>query len=396
MSKAQDVMTNLLAFADIRINGVRPWDIQVHDRRFFNRVLASGTLGFGESYMYGWWDCDALDEMCCRAVRAGLEKRFAFRLPNVWAFLTALLVNQQTSRRARKVGRVHYDLSNDFFEAMLDPNMQYSCALFAEGDDLASAQLRKLDWICERLRLQPDLRVLDIGCGWGGLARYAARRYGCQVVGITISQEQFRYAQHRCRGLDVEIQLRDYRDVTGQFDRVVSVGMVEHVGYKNYRTYIRAAARSLGEDGLFLCEGICGNVSRVHVDPWIERYIFPNSMLPSLARLTRAAEGVFIVEDVENIGPNYDPTLLAWEENFRRAWPRFVDRYGERFRRMWRFYLLSCAGAFRARSLQVFSILFSKEGTAIGSTRDQRKAASSSSTAVLKPIALSRPLTSDV
>src|SRR5947199_1066596 len=389
MSRAQDVMTNLLAFADIRVNGARPWDIQVHDQRFFNRVLASGTLSFGESYMDGWWDCDALDEMSCRAIRAELEKRFEFRLPNIWALLTALLANQQTARRSRKVGRVHYDLSNDFFEAMLDPNMQYSCALFAEGDDLASAQLRKLDWICERLRLRPGLRLLDIGCGWGGLARHAARRYGCHVVGITISQEQFRYAQRWCRGLDVEIQLRDYRDVTGPFDRDVSVGMVEHVGYKNYRTYMRAAARSLGDDGLFLCQGICGNVSRVHADPWIKRYIFQNSMLPSIAQLTRAAEGAFIVEDVNNIGPNYDPTLLAWEANFRRPWPRFPDRCGRRFRRMCRFYMLSCAGAFRARSLQVFSILFSKEDTAIGSgVRDQRQTASSSRTAVLEASAL--------
>ena len=382
-------MTNLLTFADIRIDGARPWDIQVNDRRFFSRVLAFGTLGFGESYMDGWWDCDALDEMCCRAIRARLEKRFAFRLPNVWALLTALVANQQTARRSRKVGQVHYDLSNDFFEAMLDPNMQYSCALFAEGDDLASAQLRKLDWICERLCLRPGLRLLDIGCGWGGLARHAARHFGCHVVGITISREQFRYAQRWCRGLDVEIQLRDYREVTGQFDRVVSVGMVEHVGYKNYRAYMRAAARSLAENGLFLCQGICGNVSRVHTDPWIERYIFPNSMLPSVAQLTRAAEGVFIVEDVKNIGPNYDPTLLAWEENFRRAWPRFADRYGERFRRMWRFYLLSCAGAFRARSLQVCSILFSKETAATRSdVPEQRQAASSSHTAVLEPSAL--------
>jgi cyclopropane-fatty-acyl-phospholipid synthase len=386
MSRAENVMANLLAFADIRVNGARPWDIQVHDRRFFSRVLASGTLGFGESYMDGWWDCDALDDMCCRAIRAGLEKRFAFRLPNVWAVLTALLVNQQTRRRSRKVGRMHYDLSNDFFEAMLDPNMQYSCALFAGGDDLASAQLRKLDWICERLRLRPGLRLLDIGCGWGGLARHVARHYGCQVAGITISREQFNYAQRWCRGLDVEIQLRDYREVTEQFDRVVSVGMVEHVGHKNYRTYMRAVARSLGNDGLFLCQGICGNFSRAQADPWIKRYIFPNSILPSVARLTRAAEGAFILEDVNNIGPNYDQTLLAWEENFRRAWPRFADRYGERFRRMWRFYLLSCAGAFRARSLQVFSILFSKEATPIGSSvREREQPSSSARTAVLEP-----------
>jgi cyclopropane-fatty-acyl-phospholipid synthase len=385
MSKAENVMTTLFAFADVRIDGSRPWDIQVHDQRFFTRVLASGTLGFGESYMDGWWECEALDEMCCRAIRAGLDKHFAFRLPNFWALLTALIANQQTLRRARKVGRVHYDLSNDFFEAMLDPNMQYSCALFGQGDDLASAQLRKLDWVCERLHLQPGLRLLDIGCGWGGLARYAAHRYGCQVVGITISREQFRYAQRLCRGLDVEIKLRDYREVTGQFDRVVSVGMVEHVGYKNYRTYMQAAARTLGQNGLFLCQGICGNLSRVHTDPWIERYIFPNSMLPSLARLTHAAEGIFIVEDVKNIGPNYDPTLLAWEEHFRRAWPRFADDYGERFRRMWQFYLLSCAGAFRARSLQVFSVLFSKEGARnMSDIRDQRQDASSSPNAVLE------------
>src|SRR5947208_8641145 len=161
MSRAQNVMTNLLALADIRINGARPWDIHVHDQHFFSRVLASGTLGFGESYMDGWWECDALDEMCCRAIRARLDKRFAFRLPNVWALLTALVANQQTARRSRKVSRVHYDLSNDFFEAMLDPNMQYSCALFAQGDDLAAAQLRKPDAICQRLHLGPGLRLLD-------------------------------------------------------------------------------------------------------------------------------------------------------------------------------------------------------------------------------------------
>ena len=361
MSRAQLILSDLLAIADIQIDGYRPWDIQVHDPRFFDRVLGSGTLGFGESYMDGWWDCDALDEMCCRAIRARFDQRFAFRLPNLWAVLTAFFVNQQTIRRSRKVGRVHYDISNDFFEAMLDPNMQYSCALFDEDDDLAAAQLRKLEWVCHRLRLRPGLRLLDIGCGWGGLARYAANHYGCQVVGVTISKEQFRYAQRWCRGLDVEIQLRDYREITGEFDRVVSIGMVEHVGHKNYRTYMRAADRLLNRNGLFLCQGICHNSSRMGGDPWIKRYIFPNSILPSAAQLVRAAESAFVLDDICNIGPNYDPTLVAWNENFDRAWPRFADRYGERFRRMWRFYLLSCAGAFRARSIQVFSILFSKQ-----------------------------------
>jgi cyclopropane-fatty-acyl-phospholipid synthase len=360
MSRAQTILTELLAAADIQVNGARPSDIQVHDSRFFGRVLASGTLGFGESYMDGWWDCEALDEMCCRAIRARLDHRFTFRLPNLWALLTALIVNQQTVHRSRKVGRVHYDLSNEFFEAMLDPNMQYSCALFGEGDDLAAAQLRKLEWICQQLCLRSGLRLLDIGCGWGGLVRYAAQHHGCHSVGVTISKEQFRYAQDWCRSLNVEIQLCDYREVTGKFDRIVSVGMIEHVGHKNYRTYFRKAARLLGEDGLFLCQGICNDSSHLHADPWIERYIFPNSILPSAPRLVRAAEGAFVLESIKNIGLNYDPTLCAWNKSFERSWPRFADRYGERFRRMWRFYLLSCAGAFRARSLQVFSMLFSK------------------------------------
>jgi cyclopropane-fatty-acyl-phospholipid synthase len=386
MSRAQHVFSDLLAIADIQVDGGRPWDIQVHDARFFGRVLASGTLGFGESYMEGWWDCDALDEMCCRAIRARLDQRFAFRLPNLWAVLTAFFVNQQTIHRSGKVGRVHYDLSNDFFEAMLDPNMQYSCALFDQGDDLAAAQLRKLEWVCQRLRLRPGLRLLDIGCGWGGLARYAACQYGCQVIGATISKEQFQYAQRWCRGLDVEIHLCDYREITGEFDRVVSIGMIEHVGHKNYRTYMRAAGRLLNDDGLFLCQGICRNSSQIGVDPWIKRYIFPNSILPSAARLLRAAEGAFVLDDIRNIGRNYDPTLLAWNENFQRSWPRFAVRYGERFRRMWRFYLLSCAGAFRARSLQVFSTLFSKQGARAGNDiGDQKEFVSSFRTEIKEP-----------
>ncbi len=209
------------------------------------------------------------------------------------------------------------------------------------------------------------MRLLDVGCGWGGLAKYAAENYGCSVVGLTISREQREFAAEWCRGLDVEIQLRDYREVRGKFDRAVSVGMVEHVGFKNYRVYLRAVAGSLGKNGRFLCQGIYNPVSSFQLDPWVRRYIFPNSVLPSLSRLTKAAEGLFLVEDVLNLGPHYDPTLMAWEENFRRAWPRFAKRFDERFRRMWRFYLLSCAGTFRARSLQVYSILLSREGSAL-------------------------------
>jgi cyclopropane-fatty-acyl-phospholipid synthase len=310
--------------------------------------------------MEGWWDCEALDEMCCRAIKARLEECFASSLTNLFAFAVSLLANRQTRRRAREVGRRHYDLGNDFFGAMLDPWMQYSNAIFAEGDDLASAQERKLETICRRLELGSGLRLLDVGCGWGGLAKYAAEKHGCSVVGLTISREQQEYAARWCAGTDVQIELCDYRDVKGTFDRAVSVGMIEHVGYRNYRTYLRKIANSLGKDGRFLCQGVGNPVSTWQLDPWIRRYIFPNSILPSLARLTKAAERLFFVEDVRNFGPHYDPTLMAWEENFRRAWPGVADRYDEPFYRMWRFYLLSCAGAFRARSLQVFGILFRK------------------------------------
>jgi cyclopropane-fatty-acyl-phospholipid synthase len=358
MPAARKVVEQLLRTADIQLDGSRPWDIQVHDERFFSRALGGGTLGFGEAYMDGWWDCEALDEMSCRAVSARLDERFSYTPRNLITFAISLLSNRQSRRRARVVGEVHYDLGNDFFEAMLDPWMQYSCALFQEGDDLAAAQRHKLEMICRRLELGPGMRLLDIGCGWGGLAKFAAENFGCSVVGLTVSREQQAHAVRWCAGADVKIQRLDYREVEGRFDRAVSVGMIEHVGYRNYRTYFRKIAESLGKEGLFLCQGIANPVSVWQLDPWIRRYIFPNSILPSLARLAKAAEGLFLVEDVLNLGPHYDPTLMAWAENFEHGWPRFAQVYGERFRRMWRYYLLTCAGAFRARSLQVYSILF--------------------------------------
>ncbi len=362
VNRAESVITELFARADIRTDGARPWDLRIRDRRFFRSVLADGTLGFGESYMDGWWDCDALDEMCCRASRARLDERVPVNFKTVSATLAAMVFNLQTRRRARRVGELHYDLGNDFFAAMLGPDRQYSCAYFQGTDDLAQAQRQKMDLIARKLGLIPGLRVLDIGCGWGGLARYFAEHYGCSVVGLTISREQQTYAAAASHGLPVEIRLQDYREATGVFDRVVSVGMMEHVGYKNYRAFMAAAARCLRDDGLFLCHTIGGNASHVRTDPWIYRYIFPNSMLPSPAQVTRAAEGLFVLEDVHNFGVDYDRTLLAWERNFRAAWPRFSAVYGERFFRMWRFYLLSCAGAFRARVIDLFQFVFSKGG----------------------------------
>jgi cyclopropane-fatty-acyl-phospholipid synthase len=360
---AQATIRDLFASADIRIGGGRPWDIRVHDERFFLRVLAGGTLGFGESYMDGWWDCDALDEMCCRAIRARLEERVPLNPHTALAIAGSFLFNLQTRGRAKLVGKRHYDVGNDLFECMLDPSMQYSCAWFRDTDDLAKAQREKMDLICRKLGLEEGMSLLDIGCGWGGLARHAAEHYGCRVVGITISEQQCRYAAKFCSGLPVEIRLQDYREVSEQFDCIVSVGMLEHVGPKNYRHYMQTVFRSLREGGVFLCQSIAGNYSSRYPDPWFARYIFPNSMLPSAAQVAKAAEKLLVLEDVQNFGADYEKTLKAWEGNFTRSWHGFESRYGERFYRMWRFYLLSCAGAFRARSLQLFQFLFSKGGT---------------------------------
>lgn len=354
----------LLRKADVRTDGERPHDLHVHDERFYPRLLAEGILGLGESYMDGWWDCERLDEFTDRAFRASLQGELRLTPGLAWHYLKAKLFNRQTQRRARRVGREHYDLGNDLFEAMLDPYMQYSCGCWEEADDLATAQSRKLELVAHKLGLGQGLRLLDIGCGWGGLLRFAAERSGVSGVGITISREQALFAGEAVKGLPVRVLLRDYRELDGegQFDRAVSVGMFEHVGSKNYRTFFRLVRRSLSEDGLFLLHTIGGNSPKSAANPWTDRYIFPNGQLPSPGQISRAVEGLFVLEDWHSMGQNYDRTLLAWEENFQGAWPELRAHYSEQFRRMWRFFLLTSAGAFRSRRLQLWQLVFSSRG----------------------------------
>jgi cyclopropane-fatty-acyl-phospholipid synthase len=351
----------LLAQADVAINGGRPWDIQVHDERFYARVFAKGELGLGESYMDGWWDCERLDEFVCRALRADLRRRV-----RPWSdglrVLEAKLVNLQKPSRAFHVGRHHYDLGNDLFSRMLDQRMIYSCGYWKDATTLDEAQEAKLDLVCRKLGLRPGMRVLDIGCGWGGTARFAAEGYGVHVVGITVSAEQVRLARERCAGLDVEIRLLDYRQLDGTFDRVLSLGMFEHVGYKNYDRFMRLVRGRLVPDGLFLLHTIGTPCSGKRIDPWTERYIFPNAVLPSVAQIAAAAEGKFIVEDWHSFGTDYDATLLHWHRNFEQHWPELADRYDERFHRMWRYFLLMCAGSFRARHNQLWQVVLSPTG----------------------------------
>jgi cyclopropane-fatty-acyl-phospholipid synthase len=352
---------DILRLADVTIDGDRPWDLQVHDDRLFTRVLLEGSLGLGESYMDGWWDTPRLDELCHRLLTSEIDTRV-----RPWtAFLhglSARIFNLQTPRRALEVGRRHYDIGNDLYAGMLDSRMIYSCGYWRDAATLDEAQAAKLDLVFEKLQLKPGMRVLDIGCGWGGAAKYAAENYGVSVVGITISEQQFQAAEALCKDLDVEILFEDYRNLQGRFDRIFSIGMFEHVGVKNYARFFDVVRRLLTEDGLFLLHTIGGIRSVSGTDPWINRYIFPNSMLPASAQITDAMEGRFILEDWHAFGPDYDLTLMAWYDNFVAAWPTLEHNYDERFFRMWEFYLLSCAGSFRARKNQVWQILLSPHG----------------------------------
>ncbi len=356
------IVEELLSSADVAINGNRACDIKVHNPALFKRILQEGSLGFGESYMDGWWDCERLDVLFTRILQAGVDERLPKNLSDIARIAYARLFNRQSRKRAWQVGKEHYDIGNDLFRAMLDPYMQYSCGYWKDADTLEQAQQAKLKMICEKLQLKPGMSLLDIGCGWGGLAQYAAENYGVSVYGVTISAEQQKLAQERCQGLDVEIQLQDYRDLDRQFDRIVSVGMFEHVGPKNYDTYFRVAARNLKPDGLFLLHTIGANQTNLHVDAWIDKYIFPNGCLPSVRHISEASEGRFVMEDWHNIGADYDRTLMVWYENFKRAWPQLAEEYSERFERMFTYYLNACAGAFRARDIQLWQVLFSPKG----------------------------------
>jgi len=358
---------SMLGAGDIRIGGDRPWDVQLHNESIFARVVAQGMLGVGEGYMDGWWDCEQLDEMICKAFRADFHRDIR-PVKYLLFSLQARLMNLQRQARAFQVGREHYDLGRDLYRAMLDSRMIYSCGYWRRATTLEQAQEHKLDLIARKLGFEPGMRVLDIGCGWGGALQYFAERYGISGVGVTISEDQHAAACELNEGWPVEIRLRDYRELNEQFDRIYSIGMFEHVGHKNYATYMEVVRRCLAPDGLFLLHTIGGRLSQARTDPWITRYIFPNGVLPSARQIAKAAEGILTVEDWHNFPQDYDRTLMAWYANFERAWPDLEAKYGERFFRMWRYYLLASAGGFRAGGNQLWQIVFSRDGVADGYT----------------------------
>jgi cyclopropane-fatty-acyl-phospholipid synthase len=359
--KHRKIVQDLLAPADIIINGNRAWDIRVTNDQFYSRVLSDGALGLGESYMDGWWDCPELDAFFAKLIPSHPEEKIKRNWRAIVHVVGTVTTNSGSRSRAFKIGKRHYDLGNELYRNMLDRRMIYSCAYWKDASDLDSAQEAKLDLICRKLGLRRGNRILDIGCGWGGLAKFASERYGVEVVGITVSKEQAELAKEHCRRLPVEIRLQDYRDLRETFDHIVSVGMFEHVGYRNYRTYMKIARSCLRDRGFFLLHTIGKHETGIASDPWFDRYVFPNSLVPSMKQISASIEKLFVMEDWHNFGADYDPTLMAWFRNFEAS-RTASDRQDERFFRMWKYYLHSSAGAFRCRDLQVWQIVLSRSG----------------------------------
>jgi len=376
----EEVVGSLLSYADIKINGKNPWDLIVHDNRFYKRLFKDVERSLGETYMEGWWDCEKLDDFFFKIFQVNLEQKFLTH-PTFWRTyvkqqLYASLrkfFNYQTKRKALDVGKQHYDIGNDLYQIMLDQSMIYTCGYWEKANTLDEAQEAKLELTCQKLQLKPGMRLLDIGCGWGGLAKYAAIHYGVSVVGITISNEQLKLGQEFCQGLDVELKFMDYRDLITtnlKFDRIVSLGMFEHVGCKNHKIYMKSVAHCLKDNGLFLLHTIGGNQSTSICDSrWMNTYIFPNGQIPSITQIGNSIERLFVMEDWHNFGSDYDQTLLAWHQNFNQNWDKISQHYDERFRRMWNYYLLSCAASFRARQNQLWQVVLSKQGIPNGYKR---------------------------
>ena len=355
----------ILAKAGIKINGSNSWDIQVHNENIYRRVFSQGALGLGESYMDGWWDVKNLDEFFTKIFSSEAQNSVEKSFSNILLILRAKISNLQGMGRAKEVGKKHYDIGNEIYKEMLDKRMIYSCGYWKNAKTLDESQEDKLELICKKLKLKKGMKVLDIGCGWGGFAKYATERYGVKVVGITISKEQAKLAKENVKGLPIEIRIQDYRDVNEKFDVIVSIGMFEHVGYKNYRTYFKKVSELLNDGGITLLHTIGRNKS-VHMgDPWTHKYIFPNGMLPSPSQIANAFEGLLVLEDWHNFSLDYDKTLMEWYKNFKNAWPmlkkKYPNKYDNRFYRMWEFYLMISAGGFRGRHHRLWQIVLTKK-----------------------------------
>ena len=364
MSFVDKYVIKKLNEADIEINGPRDWDITVHDNSCLRRIVTHGSMALGETYVEKLWDAPRVDQVIDK-IHLASHGDIQNTIPALASKFYGKFVNQQTRSRSKTVGEQHYDIGNDFYEKMLDKRMLYTCAYWKDADNLGQAQENKLQLIGQKLQLEPGMRLLDLGCGWGGAAGYFAETFGVEVLGVTISKEQAIWGQQKNQHLPVEIRHCDYRDVqseTKKFDRVVSIGLMEHVGPKNYQSLIQIVKQSLTPNGLALLHTIGRKTEDKVTDPWFTTYIFPNGYLPSLAQFARAVNDTMVIEDIHNIGNHYDRTLLAWYDNFVAHWGQFKDQYPDNFFRMWEYYLLASAGSFRARHQQLWQVVLSPDG----------------------------------
>ena len=361
--RAESVVRELFTEAGIGFEGKNPGDIVVNNPLFYERLLAEASIGLGESYMDEWWTCEQLELFFEKILRADMTKKITGNWRMKMITLHAILFNRQSRARAYEVAEKHYDIGNDLYKVMLDKRLVYTCGYWKHAKNLEQAQDAKLDLICRKVGLQPGMTVLDLGCGWGGLAMYAAEKYGVKVVGVTVAKEQVKLAREMAGNLPCEFRLQDYRDVYGQFDRVWSIGLLEHIGHKNHRNLMEVVHRNMKPDGVALLHTVGNNESLLHGTPFIEKYIFPNACAPSIAQLGKAMEGLFVMEDWHNFGPDYYHTLMAWWQNFKDGY-HLLDqkKYDRRFYLMWQWYLLSAAGSSLARDGQLWHLVITKTG----------------------------------
>ncbi|XP_021964854.2 cyclopropane-fatty-acyl-phospholipid synthase [Folsomia candida] len=367
----------------ITINKGGPCDIK--NRNFMTsqdtvyiRAINEGILGFGESYMDGDWDAEDIPAVFYKifANDAPILRMFMNPWNRFLYYMQFSFFNLQTKQRVYDVAKIHYDLGNEFFENMLDSTMNYTCGYFKDTDNLEKAQLAKMDFVAAKLGIKQGMTVLDIGCGFGGMARHLAINYGATVTAVTISKEQATFAQQACRGLPVTVKVMDYRDVSGTYDRVVSLGDLEHIGPANYGTFFKTVSRCLKEDGLCLIHCM-GNYHDVmpHQEPFSAKYVFPGACLPYYTEVMGSLQNLFLIEDWHNFGNDYNLTSVAWRDNFIRNWPKLQQldkiKYDDRFYRMWTFYLGVAIALYKARKIQLWQIVLSKHGV-VGGYRSVR------------------------
>lgn len=356
---SKTICLKILDAAEIPLNGSVPYGIQVLNEKLWDRIVSQQHLGLAEAYMDGWWECDAIDEFVTKLLNIDVLS-FLRPTPALYAhWIKSKFINRQTKSRAAINAKHHYNIGNELYSRMLDTEMVYSSAYWKSANNLESAQRDKLDLICRKLKLQSGMKILDIGSGWGGFLRHAAKNYGIVGVGISPAENQINFARTHSRGLPIEFKQMDYRNLSGKYDRVVSVGMMEHVGPKNLKTFFNKCNELLAPGGLMLHHTISSNYSKHVTDQFFDKYIFPGGVIPSLAQIALAQEKLFIIEDVHNFGPYYDLTLMEWHKRINNSWYQ-IPQYNERFRRMWRYYLLSSAAGFRSRNLQLLQLVFSR------------------------------------